>query len=116
MSHALPKIYSCLSLRSAAPLLSWRKSWEFHSSIARDALSCCHVMGAYSWSMSIGQLTSLKTERGCSANRPGQNPESYPLAFFTHSELKWFRDCSKNIAGNIPGFNSRSWSNAQERG
>ena len=22
----------------------------------------------------------------------GQNPESYPLAFFTHSELKWFRD------------------------
>ena len=24
---------------------------EFHSSIARDALSCCRLMGAYFWSM-----------------------------------------------------------------
>jgi hypothetical protein len=26
-------------------------NWEFHSSIARDALSCCRLMGAYFWSM-----------------------------------------------------------------
>ena len=60
-------------------------------------------------------LSVLKARSGCSANRPGRNPEPYRLAFYTHSELKWFRDLSKSIAGSIPGFNSRCSSSVQER-
>jgi cyclase len=60
--------------------------------IAASKPSCCRVMGAYFWSTSIGHSVSLKAESVCSANRAGKNPEPYRLAFYTHSELKSFRD------------------------
>ena len=41
----------------------------------------------------VTQALSIYEKRKAVAqrNRPGKNPDPYPLAFYTHSELKWFR-------------------------
>jgi hypothetical protein len=91
MSHALPKSYSFLNLRSAAPLLSWRENWEFHFYRQERAVVLSRY-GRVFLEHVTRAVNILENGPRLLGEQTGQNPESYPLAFFTHSELKWFRD------------------------
>jgi hypothetical protein len=51
VTRTAEKLFVSQSAISRAVTHNWRGNWEFHSSIARDALSCCRLMGAYFWSM-----------------------------------------------------------------